>query len=1138
MTEMILERRKERLARWLDASWTTDLYDSFVRRRLEGTCEWILGRAEFRHWISSDFPGNTAKMLWIHGVPGSGKTILCANLVENLSREPHLIAYYFMSSGSKSREDPYVVIRSWISQIVSHNQEARNIAYAKLDAKVAGTDSATRKETLELFQAIAEGIPHCTFVVDGLDECAWASEGSDGSRDKSPEEFLRAIRQSISHTTTRLLVVSRDEHDIRRGFFSKADGPLITPFEYKISTDDVKTDITSFSKDVVNVKLANKSGSFRDQLSDEIANRCDGMFIWVKMLGDELRGGKSERSLQKIVSGTPTALDRLYDKNWDKICNLSEEDRNRAFSILRWTTFALRPLTIEELTEALCIVDDGEISMDDFPDEIDQVYVDEEILNLCGSLVEVRQMETDQPLASMILQPIHFSARQHILCNLPFSGLLANEKLNRSSHEHHHSILARACLYYINTDSVWLNTKTDDATHQFKTYASGRWIFHLRQLRSEDSALSGLVKSFFHPLHEPTNENWRSWGRYFDSSIRTIDPSASSRLDQLSYTLALGDLGTSAYLIEEGVGNIKLRDKSNATPLHDAATKGYAGIAKLLLSKGASLAARDNEGNIPLHHACEHGHIGTVRLLLAMGADLATRNGSGLTPLHKASENGHLEVVQLLLDKGANILEADNEGISALLYAAERGFADVVKLLLGKGADITKASDKQWTPLNDAADEGHTQTVKVLLQHGADPAIAECEGWTPLNNAADNGHIEVVRLLLESGADPSVPSASGWTPINSAAESGHTEVVKLLLDNGADFTTPNKTGWTPINNAADEGYIDIAKLLLEKGADVNLASANGWAPLNSAAEGGYTELLRLLLEKGADSTIANNSGWTPLNNAADQGYTEIVKLLIEDGADATVASHNGWMPLGGAAQGGHAETVQVLLRTGCDVNKGNLRNGLAPLAFAAWEGHTNVMEQLLAHDDIDPNAEDVLQRTPLYYAVKYGKEKSVARLCEDERVHIHIKDYHGMTPLSLAARCGHLTVTKQLLACGKVEINSKDCFGRTALWYARKYKDTEIVDLLLRAMDERGLSESSSDIPPDTGIRYTDDGPCCEVCALQIGPHDYYECGICGGGEFGICLECHGAGQSCLQPSHELELIKRKSNEDKPDVSL
>ena len=138
---------------WLGASWTNDVYDDFIQRRLDGTCDWILSRQAFLDWISPDFPSGTAKILWINGPAGHGKTILCARVVQYLStmlESP--LAYYFCSSESETRRDPLTIIRSWVSQIISGNRDAFELAYSKWETKDGRNASQT--DIVDLFKTI------------------------------------------------------------------------------------------------------------------------------------------------------------------------------------------------------------------------------------------------------------------------------------------------------------------------------------------------------------------------------------------------------------------------------------------------------------------------------------------------------------------------------------------------------------------------------------------------------------------------------------------------------------------------------------------------------------------------------------------------------------------------------------------------------------------------------------------------------------------------------------------------------------------------------------------------------------------------------------------------------------------------
>jgi hypothetical protein len=123
------------------------------------------------------------------------------------------------------------------------------------------------------------------------------------------------------------------------------------------------------------------------------------------MLKDQLCARKSRKQLEEIVDYISTALNHLYNRNWMRISSLPSKDKDRAFSILQWTTYSLRPLTILELIEALLIRDDngcGDLSVDDLPDAIDNEFIKTEILDLYGFLLETCTSSTSD-LGSIIV---------------------------------------------------------------------------------------------------------------------------------------------------------------------------------------------------------------------------------------------------------------------------------------------------------------------------------------------------------------------------------------------------------------------------------------------------------------------------------------------------------------------------------------------------------------------------------------------------------------------------------------------------------------------------------------------------------------------------------------------------------------
>ncbi|KAI1170878.1 ankyrin repeat-containing domain protein [Nemania sp. FL0916] len=947
---------------WLNAYDTRSMYEVSHRKRLDGTCDWILDRHEFLEWESS--ASDDPMILWIRGPAGYGKTILCSRIVEHLMSDAHP-AYFFFSSELRSREDPFAVMKSWISQVMMHNQYAFDLVRGKWEVTEGRT--ASRSDIEELFTTIVQEIPKCMFVVDGLDECSARDNDRAIHHGDTLLDFLKSTTKIIAKSSSRLLIVSRNEREIREGLVDSETDFHCQLVELQINPEDVKLDVTQFSQNIVKKKLANKSEADRQELVQRIVDRCESMFLGVQLLEPDIRGGKNLKQLRRVIDEAPNKLDRIYDRNWERIENRKESKR-RAFSILRWAVFALRPMTVSEITEALLLEDEDATTLDytELPDAIDEFYIKTEILELCESLIEIRQAELGSNLDCATIHLSHFSVRQYILSHLPvrLGEAIANEQLQSSYEAMQNNVLARACLRYLNHREVWDDTQTQEESNPmiraFRNYAANSWYKHVNHGNAGSKDIFRLINSFFYP----GNENWESWRRHSEATFQDLMIQYEGTLNSgnsLFYASLLGLSETVSYLIEVAGLDVNYVDLSNRTALLAASTKGWLQGVTELLRRGASINVKSNKERGPLYAAAHGGHAEVVKLLLDKGADVSMTNYGGWTPLNVAADCGHIEVVKILVENGADLSIPSNEGWTPLNLAADSGHVEVVKLLLDKGVDLAISNNYGWTPLHSAADSGHTDVVKLLLESGADLSISTNKGWTPLNLAAHNGHTEVVRLLLENGADLSISNVKRWTPLNSAADSGHTEVVELLLENGADSSIPNKYGLTPLTSATYRNHVETVKLLVEKGANMNVNitfksvfpgrfRASELPPLFRASEEGHTEIFKFLLGKGAGSPTGHNANWTPLLWAANEGLGKSVSMLLEQ------------------------EQVDPDFREG---------GGRTALSWAAAKGWVDVIKFLLADERVDRNSRDKAGLTPLQWAARKSRGEAVSLLVKN-----------------------------------------------------------------------------------------------------------------------------------------------------------
>ncbi|KAF4958405.1 hypothetical protein FSARC_11022, partial [Fusarium sarcochroum] len=1088
--EMQAEVRRDVFS-WLGKSPPSDRYEDSISKRVDGTCDWIFERPTFISWLMKGNPSKPS-VLWINGPAGFGKTFLCAHIVQHLSTilaTP--VAYFFFTSDNESRENPYLALRSWISQVAAHHDAAFECVREAWEVDLS--DVSSRRTIIKLLKTVVDTVSGCTFVVDGLDECAHLENG-----DTSVAEFLSDIINTVSESNVKLLFISRDEPGIRDAIIDSARDYFA---EYRIEPEDVRSDTATFSQSIVDRKLTNKSEDVRTAISEAMTARCEGQFLWLKMQEESLRKGMNKKRLQEVVENTPSGLDRLYDHNWARITDMAEWERDRVFALLRWAAFAIRPLTIHEITEAVLITQFEELDPEELPDTVDDDYVRTEVIGLCGPLLEVKQPPDTSSAGYRTVHIPHFSVRQYLLHKLPTpTWLHQNGQLQASYEQLQHTILSRACLQYISLPQVWGGEmKQRDSDSTFCRYAAGCWFSHVES-SFQDPTIFELAAALF----RDENPVYNDLARYLKAKPHAIDPDPQRLLTPLEYILHLEWADMANLLVTKS--NVNKIGWGGMSPIFFACYAGTAKVVSKFLQVEADLTITDRYGSTPLHEAACSGSEDVIRILVDHGADISAQDGDGWTPLHIASQYDHVKACEYLIQGGSSLTISNDEGKTPLQIASNFGQSAVVELILRNGPKTmaTDPDSRLVHPLHIASIHGHIETARVLLEYGARTSISvtDCNGWSPLATACYYGHTAMAKLLLDHGAevtltssncderDPliaaavsegdndelvelllsreagstiSVNDSDGYPPLVFASRKGNSKVVRLLLQhqdrNFQSILEPiNTTRSTPLFSASYNGHVEVIKELLNHGAEATIATtdANGETPLHVASRNGHEEIVKILLEHGARATITtrNKHNETPLFAASSSGRVEVVKHLLNHGAEATIATTdaNGEIPLHVASRRGHIETVKHLLSYGAKTTIAiQDKDGETPLYAASQNDHEEVIKILLEHGARATIATpDKYNETPLYAASSSGSVEAMKHLLKyGAGATIVTADIYGQTPLYVAAEKNHTEVVKLLLDISPAQRSPRDHPGCTPLFLASRCGNHEVVALLL-----------------------------------------------------------------------------------------
>jgi ankyrin repeat protein len=857
-------------------------------------------------------------------------------------------------------------------------------------------------------------------------------------------------------------------------------------FEYRVSVDDTSDDIRLCSAHMMNTKLARKPTELKLQLASEAARRSDGMFLWLHLLGRELDPGENAKTLRSIVSEMPAEINVTYERDLENVAKLKPFLKERAIAILRWILFAVRPLTVRELAEAIALsVDEtgDTYPEDDLPtswkeDFVDKDYVNSYIRRSCGSLVELRTSRKGESLALQTFHFVHFSVKEFLL--RPDSSIAGQSRLEAICFPdgiQEHNRLARLCLQYLCYDVFGEKGQYEDQArvhvYPFLSYAARSWYTHALH----NHRMSEDIMYYAQKLFNPATSNWILWSKVFEGEVEFSDEEqddsvsgdndATDEEEEDTETDANPDVGFGSPDVpisptespmsednsvpssvtfaakggdeEEPQELLRAKDPS---PIYYASLLGLTDVIKALQTQGLDCKTPGGRFRFPLQATVANDQQQTVEYLLGQGADVSQRGGQYGSAVGAAAALGLDSIMTTLIEAGADLQCKDENGRNPLHLACHTGSATTVKEIMEQKIDLMDLSDSGETPFSEAIESGDRDTVSLLLDHGADPNTKESKGTPALVRAVALGFKEVTEELTKYSADVNAATSTGLTSLQEAAFRDDAQVTEHLIMLGADLDAVDELGWSTLHNAVASKGNTAAKVLLNRGIKADASTNDGWTPLHIAAECGQDELLALLLDKGANIEAENASSWTSLFSAVWAGKYECVKILLAHGADISKTAIFGSTVLDEAIEQGDKEMIHLLLDHGAishfpgssqpedHPQISEERRALSSLvAKAIYSGDQSEALSLVEGSD-EAHLQGILDDALLASAL-FGATAMTESLL-DKGASLTALTFNRRTPLHLAAYHGFSSIVKSFIDRG-ADFRARDIIGSEPL---------------------------------------------------------------------------------------------------------
>ena len=303
--------------RFLESLWFPDIYarEEGIKDAYEQTYQWLLDDSEIsgasaRPWDDMvQWLKYGQDTYWISGKAGSGKSTLMRYLSDHDRTKDFLevwagsselltLKFFFWAAGNSIQKSLIGLFRSLLHQILStlphlislvaFNHPSRPSQHGLIQA---WTEARLRKALRIALEEATKGFRLC-FFLDGLDEL-----------DEDYEGLVPVIKDLLKENNVKVCLSSRPYRVFSEAFSSANMLKL-----HDVTRADIYTFVTG--------SLTSRDPQLISEMSDEIVDKAEGVFLWARLVVQEMNKGlineDSEGQLKDRLNAIPSGIEDLY----------------------------------------------------------------------------------------------------------------------------------------------------------------------------------------------------------------------------------------------------------------------------------------------------------------------------------------------------------------------------------------------------------------------------------------------------------------------------------------------------------------------------------------------------------------------------------------------------------------------------------------------------------------------------------------------------------------------------------------------------------------------------------------------------------------------------------------------------------
>jgi hypothetical protein len=255
----LVDVQEQHVYNWLHATDPSDLHERACDTYEPGTGEWLFRSPEWVSWLEEK-----TRCLWVHGIPGAGKTIFASHLIETVKwhcelRGPNYACVYYYCYFGHGQDETVPFLR-WI--LLELCRRLGRVPAAVYELYRHGGNPTARSLLLAL-EKVVQAFDRVFIFVDALDESLHR------------ENLLRLLQNLAADArfeNLRVLATSREYIDIEEVMLD-----ISTPVSMRDPLLDEDIALYIRSKLESHPKLKRWPKEFREQVSETLSTKANGM---------------------------------------------------------------------------------------------------------------------------------------------------------------------------------------------------------------------------------------------------------------------------------------------------------------------------------------------------------------------------------------------------------------------------------------------------------------------------------------------------------------------------------------------------------------------------------------------------------------------------------------------------------------------------------------------------------------------------------------------------------------------------------------------------------------------------------------------------------------------------------------------